>query len=172
MDKLPLLDSAVFDYIAESTAHDPAAVWGIENVLLLLLNEVGFALKQGESADNTAGLLAAGRVNRKIRSAAPTRGVKRWLINQEGMLVRIAESLAIHSTSGKFSPILQSPFWGEAHHRRLSGPVGPNEISEWTYELVPQPLPSWYVGRMLCPPSRMALVVDRVAHQILTRNYN
>lgn len=170
----PLVAHAIHCYLSTSIRHDPASVLGIENVLLLLLAEVKNALRAGETADNAAGLDAALSVCRQIRTKAKSRGVRRWLVNNRGMLIDLAEEMA-YALAKPDSPLQLTPirpFFGHVLYHPVREPDGHGDLGEWSLEHILEPLPNFYIVRLLRPPFRIALLIDRLAHRCLTRFHN
>lgn len=170
----PLVAHAIHCYLSASIQHDPASVLGIENVLLLLLAEVNNALRAGETADNAAGLEAALSVCRQIRAHAKSRGVRRWLVNNRGMLVDLAVEMAyaLAQPDRPLQAIPIRPFFGHVLYHQIHKPDGAGDLGEWRMEPILEPLPHWYIVRLLRPPFRISLLIDRLAHKCLTKFHN
>lgn len=170
----PLVAHAIHCYLANSIQHDPTSVLGIENVLLLLLAEVKNALRAGGTASNAAGLNAALSVCRQLRAGVKSRAVRRWLVNNRGMLIELGEemayALAKPDKSLQLNPI--RPFFGHILYHPVRKPDGHGDLGEWSLEHILEPLPNWYTVRLLRPPFRIALLIDSLAHRCLTRFHN
>lgn len=170
----PLVAHAVHCYLSSSIHNDPPSVLGIENVLLLLLVEVRNALRAGETADNAAGLEAALSVCRQIRNHAKSRGVRRWLADNRGMLIDIAGEMAYAlenpDKSLQLTPL--RPFFGYFLYHRIHDPEGSSDLGDWRVEPILLPLPDWYIVRLLRPPFQTSLMIDKLAHKCLTKFHN
>jgi len=170
----PLVAHAIHCYLSSSIQHDPPTVLGIDNVLLLLLAEVRNALRAGETADNAAGLKAALSVCRQLRTHAKSRGVRRWLAFNKGMLIDVAGEMA-YALAKPDTPLQSTPlrpFFGSIRYHRVHEPEGPQDLGDWRIEHILEPLPDWYIVRLLRPPFRISLMIDSLAHKCLTRFYN
>ena len=164
-----LVAHAVYLYLSDSIHNDPPSVIGIDNVLLLLLAEVRAALQAGATADNAAGFDATLSVCRQIKTQSRARGTRRWLLNNRFMLIHIAESMAyaISYPDRELELIPTRPFVGYPLDHRLETPSCDNSIREWGIEYIEEPLPDWYIARLLRPPFRISLLIDKLAYRCL-----
>ena len=164
-----LVAHAVYLYLSDSIHNDPPSVIGIDNVLLLLLAEVRAALQAGATADNAAGLDATLSVCRQIKTQSRSRGTRRWLLNNRFMLIHIAESMAyaISYPDRELELILTRPFVGYPIYHRIETPARENILGEWSVEYIEEPLPNWYIARLLRPPFRISFLIDKLAYRCL-----
>lgn len=164
-----LVAHAVYRYLSASIHNDPPSVIGIDNVLLLLLAEVRAALQAGATADNAAGLDATLSVCRQIKTQSRSRGTRRWLNNNMFMLIHIAESMAytISYPDRELELILIRPFVGYPIYHRIETPARENILGEWSVEYIEEPLPNWYIARLLRPPFRISFLIDKLAYRCL-----